>query len=851
MKEGIILNSVSEQTMAIALACAIVVGLAVFAAVARPRALFGSSRTGGSSGRKLGLFLALFAATGVLIFPLLLRIQSGNAITTIPLLGVRLLQAVVLDNGYVDYIGGLPEGGMATLYYCLIGFAYIALPLVGAMNVYDLIMQNLSNLSTAYTVNWKCRGRDVYLISDFNANTYGLARDVLARDDRALLVFGAMSKLERNRWSTEISRLGADQVRCFETDYSDLAVRFCRSFRFDTLKCFAFSGHCEQDVAQTCRALRALRAHDADAGKHDACAFVGPDAQDKVARVQLYVASDSVDDQIVLDVANGKGSASDEVPSLRLVVVNEATMAIYDLLYRAPLHCVLDSEEVTTGGIRPHGPTDLAVLIVGSGRYAEEALKAVLWYGQMHNVALEVDVAAPDAHEMRNRVFARYPELALGERFLLQFTEVPILSPELDSSYLEGYARNQHLYVIVALEDDALSFEVAMHVRMYYLGRSQVRRRDVDKHPFIACLVRNEATSSLVASQFDGGVSGYGLLPFGCSRKLFGYDGILDSPLEHAGQAAADLYDALWSGIQGYGFACDDVDVASLKDAVRASVAALGDDALTGDGPRAGGGIACMPQIRHHSNLALALHARYKAWALGWEPGRADIALDASDATCLALGRSEHDRWTVFYQTQGFTYLPPEQQEYLSRMLGGQNDRHKVEPLRKHTLICPNDQIWANYLHAVGGFAYQEESDVSTGGTQVSVRAIGQGSAFPPPSWVDGNESTESDSGQGDVANGVGLQLLDDQYRVIEAWEATDEVHITRGLPNGAYVVHPTLALPGLECAQDVHFEIHEGHVSVDRTNVDTVDVDVAGKPLVNPVIYDWAFAFAAPYLVR
>ena len=839
MQEGIILMEgtlfLSGKTMVMVLILSAVVFAAVFTAVARPRCLFGE-RTSGASGRKLGLFLALLAATGVLIFPLLLLIQKGNVLTTIPLLGVRLLQAIILDNGYVDYIAGLPEGRLATLYYCLIGCAYIALPLVGAMNVYDLIMQNLSRLATARTTGSACRGRNVFLFSDFNENTYGLAQDLLRRDGRALVVFGSMSKLERDTWSTEITRLGTDRVKCFEADYCDLAVRFCQTFRFATLKCFAISAHCEADVAQTCRTLRALR---------KLRTFGGFEGQARVARVRLFVTSDSVDDQIVLDAANGRGQDDSNAPSLRLTVLNEATMATYDLLYRAPLHCVLDDEPVPAGGIRPTSPTELSVLVLGSGRFAEEALKAVLWHGQMHNVALNVDVAAPDAQQMGERVFMRYPELVSSARFSLRFTDVPMLSPRLDTAYLHRYGSCEHLYMIVALEDDALSFEVAMHARMFFLSQWTSRAEDVGKHPFIACLVRNEATSSLITTQFDAGMPGYGLVPYGCSRKLFGFHGIIDSPLERAGQAAADLYDVLWSGLQGTDFAKDEVEVSAVREAVRKSLAEAGDSVFEDTEARPGGGISCMPQIRHNSNLALALHARYKAWAQGAMNGDGTVVLsavakdgassssgpqlpDLTDEACLALGLREHDRWTVFYQTQGFTYLGLEEQERMSRLLAGQNALHKIEPLRKHTLICENDEIWPNYLHAVSGFAYQERSDVPAGMGQASVRATG---CF-------------------DASETVVLQLLDSDYRVIDEWESDEQAHLCEGLADGAYIVHPAQALRGRACASDMTFELREGAAFVRGAQVDVVEVDVSGSPLVNPVIYDWAFAIASPFLV-
>ena len=838
MSDGIALNEnvflMSDQVMVVALVAAVVLGIVVFVAVARPRSLFGRARSGGSSGRKLGLFLGILCATATLVLPVLLCIQEGNALTAIPLLGVRLMQAIVLDNGYVDYIAGLPSGGLATVYYVLIALAYVALPILAALNVYDLIMQNLSRASAAYAVTVSSRGRNVYLFSDFNRNTYGLARDVLACDDRAFVVFAAMSKLERDTWSTEIAKLGSDYVKCFEADYPDMAVKLCSSFKFDQLCCFAISENCDRDVSETCRALGKLRGVRADERGVVCGAFTGADAAGKVARVQLYVTCDSADDQVILDAANGKGERQGAAPPLRLTALNEATMASYLLMEQAPLYKALDQEEVGPIGLRPASMTVLNVLIVGSGRYAEEALKTSLWYGQMHNVSLHVDVASHDAEAMRDRVFQRYPSLRGNALFDLRFTQVSLQSPAFDDVYLARYADCAHAYVIVAVEDDALSYELAMHVRLFFLEHQTVRWADVASHPLIGCLMRDEAMSELVATRFDEDVPGYGLIPFGCSRRLFSYDNMVDSPLERAGQTASDLYDVLWNGLQGSTFSCDAVSVARLREAVAASLETSAASAIGSAAP-AGGGIACMPQIRHHSNLSLALHAHYKAWALGYEPGSGELREGKSDLvrsipveTGVMLGTNEHDRWTVFYQAQGYTGLSFEDQERYSRLLPGKNNRHKIEPFKKHAFVCPNEGIWPNYLHAVGGFSYIDESPLESVGTPVRVRAVADGSA------------------DGELV----LQLLDGEYRVVETWRADSSWHETVELPDGSYVIHPASALDGRECADDLPFDLLDGFVRIAGAPVDAIEFSAAGKQQVNPVIYDWAFVFAAPFFI-
>lgn len=831
MEQGLVLSESvvfpSGSSMMTALVVALLSGLLIYVIAARPKLFFGL-RGGSRQDRTLGMFLAVLACTAVLIAPLLLALAEGDAFAAIPLLGIRLLQAVVLDNGFVDFIGGTPQGLLARVYYVLVGLGYILLPVLAAFNVYELFAQRFSSLRMWKTVRLDVKRKNVYLFNCFSLISYRLAKDALQKDPDAIVIYGAMSKLDRDTWSTEISDLDPDRTIYLETSYPETAWRLCLAFAFSRLYCFAISGEASQDIADTCNAMglmRGIESLDA-AGKAKICkAFLGPGSDNARSRVRLFSTCDSLDDELVLDAANGDAQvlAPHIDPAmisepLQLTVLNEATMAMFDLLQEAPLLDVLGMPEPGENGLRPAMPMTLNALVIGEGPFAEEVLKGILWCGQLYNVRLEVEVVSPQAQTFCDRLFARCPDLRMQDCFSLKFTEMGTHSPDFEEKCLASYMEARNLYVVSAIEDDALSFEIAMRVRRYFIGRRSGSRVDVRHSPLIACLIRSEVTSSLISSQFDEDIPSYGIVTFGCSTQLFGYENVLNSRLERAGQRASDLYDVVYKAIDGRLFASEEVNVAALRDCVQSALE-KGKllDAKSDNRPF---GIACARQIVHYSNLAQALHSRYKSWSIATS--------ELSDEAIVSLGTAEHDRWTMFYRTHGFTFLSPEEQEAYSRELCGKNTRHKIEPLRKHSLMCPNDDIWFHYLHAKAGFSYIDRGVLPEGAVCLDVVAV---------------------DSKGEPVEGISLQLLDERYRVLDEWVSESLPHRVDKLSPGAYILHPASAMPGCECAADMAVEVGK-EVNPTAGQIESVLIRVEGRVLVNPVVYDWAFAMVAPVLI-
>lgn len=865
------LGLTSEVFFASGWATALIVALAAVAGLVAyqlcMRVLVRRQHGGGRRADKLvGWFFAACAATLVLVFPLFFCIYDGDLVAAIAIVPFRVLQAVVIDNGFVDFVKGSPVGMAANLYFSLLGIMYILLPVLAISNVVDLLQQRMAEFRTNRVIKRTVRDKNVFLFSDFNRKSIGLAKDILDSDGAAHIVFGSMSKLERDTWGTEMGELGDLRVEYLEMDYSNLAVRLCDEFRFSTLNCFAISDDYEKNVSDTCQTIASLRARQSD-GVVACEAFLDPsDADQKSSRVRLYALYDSPEAELVIDAANGRDRVEKyAVPQLQVITLREATLAAFSLLDEAPLFRVFADEPAGDDGLKPAEPQGLDVVVVGSGSVAEEVVKACLWCGQMHRITLRVHVADDEADVIDARMRSRYPGIWQGEdaRFSLSFNTMRVQSSEFAEGFLGRFVESENLYVVVAVDGDALAHEVAMRTRLFFLNNGKLgsgklgngklgngkltSRSKLDVSPFIACHIRDEAMSNLINKQFDESVPGFGIWPFGCSGKLLSYQRVVGSPLERVGQVASDIYNMLYDGVYAEAekgsFGKEDVDAELLRQIVADKLGSSDIGRMLYDAGLKHNGIACKGQLIYNSNLALAMHIRYKAWAIGLDATEDAAGESVPVSALVQLGRVEHDRWVVFHQSQGYSFLSESEQERYSRLLQGDNCRRKIDPFKLHTLMCSNEDIWKNYVHACSGFEYEEASQRASGSAVVEVE-IG-----------DVPENAK-------IPREARIQLLDSEYRVVDSWDASarggeTRVHKVERLGDGAYIVHPAFAFEGHMCASDVTFQIRGGKLasgdgcgklaSGDGGGARIV-VECKGDPLVNPVIYDWAFAFATPY---
>ena len=945
----------SQETMLVSLGAAIVAFLVVYVLIARPRAIFKSK--GHSVGhRAIAAFCALIAASFILIVPIIFVLNDGLAVVSIPMTVFRVLQEVVADNGFVDYIGSgnVPMGLVAQVYYVAIEVCYIALPILTVLNVYEALTQHLDRIRLWRFAVIRARGKDVFLFSDLNRDTLALAQSIL--DDspdpkRALIAFSSVSKTESSAWSTEIRSIESPRVVFFSGSYGDVCGRVCdlsasllpgrRSRRapgYRSLRAFAFSDDCTRNVNDTISLLRILKGERSmqdgercsaflrprrDSGRHGAGRKVeggGADSrlpEELRGKAHLFCRINSRDDEMAIDASNGRFESDVRVRgramrSFRLPVTafREKTMVAYWLFFEAPLYEVLcdcpnsagqpcqegpgdrmtedlaKAAQPMTGTVAPQRAekvapqkaekaapqkagtvaqrragmssplkpplrTDLHVLVIGDGSQAEQIVRTCCWLGQMHGVRLVITVGAPRAEALGRHMQLECPGLA--DRFSIgtpdddavaSFLDVDTDSMELARLLERFKAEKSNLYLVTALEDDESNCRTALYARRYFLEGDPDKDGDNVKYsPFIACLVEDFAYGSFMGQDLDLTKGKHGIFSYGNHKDVYSYERIVESPLDAMAAKANELYGAIWAGFDALGdgtamaFSGESLPIGAIRDVVASVLASDGGDGLDADPTE----VSTLVTTEHLSNVALALHTMYKSWALGYEPGM------PTDVQLELLGTVEHDRWEMFYLSEGWTYLTEDDQLYYARSLHD-NALRKIASIRKHVSICPYEEVYETYRHAVEGFRYPSEpahdaaSSTDPMTREVTVTLCLRSSEVSP------ERRSEREVQVGDAAE---YQLLGSSYAALGSVVlpmADDPMgnrveHVLR-LPRRDLdlVVHPSRAFPGRQCTPDVRFE-----VPADATSV-RVDVTM-GRTMVNPVVYDIAFVAATPFL--
>ncbi|OUP38488.1 hypothetical protein [Olsenella sp. An188] len=793
----------------------------------------------------LGLLVGFFILTFVLLVPVIWVTQGGDPLLAFLRTTFLTIQSPTLNSGAADVVGGLPTSWVGSAYCVLLNVCYVAMPLLAISNIPDLLGHRLSRLRYWAICRWGVRGRSVYVFSGLGDREMSLAGEVLSRAGkrgaagragRPVVIFANVSHVEKDEFSDALIAIDSADLHCLEQGFSDVALRLCNPIRFKTCSLFALSDDATRNVAKTCTALAKLRGTTSTEGgielpgtkaflqSANVCEGTAADGDLPVNRVKFYVRIDSPDDQLVIDAANTSTGGAEGVCPLRVRTLKEESLAAFSLLRRAPLYRALSDEPASCVSLRPSVAQELNVLVLGSGSFAEAMVLNVLWAAQMHNVLLHVTVAGEGVAEMEARMRMRYRGLfEIDEHFGAGYTQrnlfdlsfVPcsLRSPELYRSALGPLAACEHLYLIVALEDgDAANHEIALNARLFYLDY-HVGEAEPPIVPTIAALIKDESMARLVSGKLDLGTKSYGIVTFG--SDLFGYDSVLSSDLEREAQSADDVY----------GYVCGVGGVFHDERANPDDVRTLVVDML--ENPPRGGvrsqDISSAPQVMYHSNLAQALHAEYKAWAMGLDSGegvRANAGLEISAEVVERMAQIEHNRWWVMYLTFGYTYLTPDQRQRFSSVLGvdfaNKNRLRKLDEVRKHALLCPWERVWDNYASAVGGFAYRLPATLGEGSTRLVLRVRG------------GAPDLEA----------IRLQLVTQRdHLVVDSWDAGSSPHAVPSLPAGSYLVHPVSAPSGFQVADDVE-------VVVDGRDEElTVDLSLPDcSPLVNPAVYDMAF---------
>lgn len=794
------------------------------------------------SGWSLGLFLGGLALTFTLLVPAFWAQRGGDPWIAIPQTIFAAVQSPTLNSGSADIVGGAATGPVSAAYYFLLSICYLAMPVLAVINVFDLIGRRFASLRFWFVCRFSVRRRSVYVFSGLGGRELSLAREIVeregsgrgraARGRRPLIIFTNVSRADRDEFTDRIADLDSSDARFLGEGFTATAARLCsgKNMRFSRCRFLAVSDDAARNVAKTCSALERIRGIGTgpDGAPNDPLpAFLkeGPGedgrGRDQEERVLFYVRIDSPDDPVVLDAANSGGAAR----SLPLKTLQDESLAAISLLHRTPLYLALDQGPAGPSSLRPSAPQTLDVLVLGSGRLAEEVVLDVLWMGQMHNVRLRVTVADEGAEALRARLELRCRELMeLNDEegdgsglFHLGFKSVALRSRHFYDEVLGPLADSPHLYVVTAVSrGDAANYELALAARLHLLDcRAQDGSRLAD--PVIAAYVRDPSMSRLIPDELDVGANSYGIRTFGAG--LFGYDTILGTDLERQAQLTDELYGRLYE-LDTSSFVGPQVDPLAVRDAVTGLMRGR----PSPDVP-VGEVVSTKGFIIYQSNLAVALHADYKAWAMGLGRGVPGHPTGGpSEESIRQLACAEHNRWWCFYLTYGYSRLTERQRVCFSRRLsdgfGDRNRLRKIESLRKHALLCPHAELWDSYARSMSGFAYERRLSGHAGGVRplMTVRCA-----------------------DGSSAMGMRVQLVTaDGHLVADEWDVGEGAHACAPLPAGEYLLHPCRAVPGRQAGDDATVTVD---AASDDAEVEAVIERTA--PLVNTEVYDMAFVCA------
>lgn len=362
--------------------------------------------------------------------------------------------------------------------------------------------------------------------------------------------------------------------------------------------------------------------------------------------------------KIFITLFSKSGEAENMIDStekgvINIRIVNSAQTVCYELLDKYPLY------------LGKRGNL-ISILIVGFDDIGQEAAKAAVWIGQLEGVKLKIRIMDKDITNKKRRFEFICPEITEKEY------DISYIETNFDDKgfgdVLESYSKDAS-YIIVSGKEDDENIRTAIYLRRFYL------RKDTDfkNKPFIAVRVSSTSKHATIKAlktpetKVERKVS-YELIPFGSDESIFTFDELIRSPLVQLAKNVHLAYEEIFSG----------EDIQDITKALERFNAF---------------------EVNKHSNLANALHIRYKLHMLGLNyveegGGRESVGLDEhlNDAYMKQLASAEHDRWMAFLRSEGWTTASLDQVNgYKNAELS--KGRHNCPLLKMHPYICPNDDL--------------------------------------------------------------------------------------------------------------------------------------------------------------
>ncbi len=292
-----------------------------------------------------------FAGTGAAGFKMVLNAVRAS------------LQAFSLDGEYLDFYAGaqMLGGGLAMGYQIFAVILYVLAPIL-LIGVVVSFFQNVLDAARLKTSG----GKTVYVFSELNPQSLSLAKSCLDHDRRrnkkSLAVFTDVYEQSTEESAEIVAGARAIRAICFKNDILDLGVDFGK--KKGEVRFFIMGSDDTENIRHAVTLMERY------GGREDTF---------------LHVLSDSEEGELII------GSAMDEEMKMDVRRINSEQLLVYSYLYDTEKNRLFDMTRTAADGKKI-----LPIVLVGLGKYGTELLRALVWYGQLPGVRVQIHVFEKD-----------------------------------------------------------------------------------------------------------------------------------------------------------------------------------------------------------------------------------------------------------------------------------------------------------------------------------------------------------------------------------------------------------------------------------------------------------------------
>ncbi len=318
---------------------------------------------------------ATYISVFVLNFPMIWQSFEGtdSSVAKTLLLNFRIsLQTFSLDGEYMDLYqaaDALSSQALKIGYQIFGVVLYVLAPALLVGFIATLFQSMFEQFRLWFTLY-----KNIYIFSELNEKSLALGTSCADKDGRnALVVYLNVDGQNEDELTTEANQIGA---ACLQTDILHLRVNFERKKK--DVRFFLVGENEAENIGQ---ALSLIQNFEGDARKRKR---KKNGRRKKGPQIYMYVLTDSPEGGLMLESAMNKNER------MEIRRINSAQSLVYSYLYDTDHNRLFDLAQTVDG------QKILCVVIVGLGRHGMELLRALVWYGQLPDIRLQIHIFEQD-----------------------------------------------------------------------------------------------------------------------------------------------------------------------------------------------------------------------------------------------------------------------------------------------------------------------------------------------------------------------------------------------------------------------------------------------------------------------